>query len=241
MKIIISPSKRQNRNLDLNYPIKDPLYEDKMKELYNYIHTLSREELSKRLKVKGKLLEKTYKRYKAMKPEDRNHSIATYNGLVFKNIDLESYGKKECDFMERHLCILSAFYGVLTPFTGINQYRLDMKSKLEEINLYNFWNKSVESFFKEESLIINLASKEFSKIIKDKTIRNRMVNILFKEKQKDGKLRVVAARAKKARGLMVDYIIKNKIQTVHELKAFNGLAYTFDEALSEGHKLFFVK
>jgi cytoplasmic iron level regulating protein YaaA (DUF328/UPF0246 family) len=106
---------------------------------------------------------------------------------------------------------------------------------LKEINLYKFWKDEINNYFKDEDLIFNLASKEFSKII-DKP----MITIDFKE-YKNGSYKSVSSYAKKGRGMMLNYMIRNNIQSIEEIKKFNLDNYTYNKELSDNSNLVFTR
>ena len=239
MKIIISPSKRQNRKCVINKDLTKPFFEDKSSQLRSLLEELDRSELSEVLDIKGNLLDKTEKKYSV--PKKSKAAICCYNGLVFKQLDVSEYSTKAINYMQNNLCILSAMYGVLTPLTAIEPYRLDMRSKIENVDLYEYWEKEMDQYFLEEDLIINLASNEFSKMLKVENHKGRFITIGFKEYDKNNKLRTVAARAKKARGLMLDYMIKNQITNLENLKRVEVLDYIYDPKKSYEHNLVFIR
>ena len=123
----------------------------------------------------------------------------------------------------------------------IQPYRLEMKTKLKNPrgdNLYQFWGEQItQSINKElkkqkEAVLVNLASNEYFKSVKPKLLEGRLLNISFKE-TKGGNTRVVAIFAKRARGMMADYIIRNRIEKVEDLKKFKLGGYKFDKDLSD--------
>lgn len=241
MKIIVSPSKKQNReynNKSLNE--KEVFFKDESLYLSNFLKKASKKELGNILSIKGKLLDKVDTWYH---DENMRSSIAigVYNGLVFKQLEIEEYNSNDFKYMEEHLRIISALYGVLTPQTSIYKYRLDMKSSLDGINLKKYWKKKLTDYFKDEDYIINLASNEFSKVIDFNELNCELININFKELNDNGKLRTIASRAKKMRGLMVNWIIKNKINDLYMLKEFSDLDYFYDKEKSDNKNLFFIK
>jgi hypothetical protein len=123
----------------------------------------------------------------------------------------------------------------------IQPYRLEMKTKLKNArgdNLYQFWDdritKSINKALKkqQEPVLVNLASNEYFKSVKPRLLEGRLLNINFKE-TKDGKTRVVAIFAKRARGMMADYIIRNRIEDPEDIKKFKLGGYRFDKTLSD--------
>lgn len=239
MKIIISPSKKQNRKCSMDKDFVEPFFESKSTKLREKLEDLEKSELSEVLDIKGNLLEKTQKRYTV--PEESKAAICCYNGLVFKQLDMNAYSDASIDYMQKNLYILSAMYGVLTPLTVIKPYRLDMKAKFKGLDLYDYWQEDMDALFKDEDLIINLASNEFSKMLNYEAYNGRFVDIDFKEVGKNGKLRTVAARAKKARGLMLDVMIKEQIKSLEEIKTIEVLEYFYDSQLSSKDHLVFKR
>lgn len=224
MKIIISPAKVQNGQLIFNYEFKPINFEPETHMLNNCLKDYSKNDISKLMKIKNKLLDSTYE---AIQNDfARNHAINLYNGIVYKEICTNLYDPIQLEYMNNHLRILSALYGVLEPLTGIKPYRLDMTMKPNQINLYEYWKPSITEYFKDE-LIINLASVEYSKML-----NLPMINIHFKERIDDA-YKIVTVRAKKARGLMVDYLITHTISDLEDIKSFSEADYQFNENLSD--------
>lgn len=231
VKIIISPAKVQNGSFKLDRPFEPLLFEKKSHQLRNMLADYSMTDMGHLMKIKDKLLKTTYELYQ--EPQDSFHAINLYNGIVFKEINANLYDDFQLAFMNEHLVVLSAMYGILTPLTGIKPYRLDMTMKPDKMNLYDFWSEDIQNYFKDE-LIINLASVEFSSMI-----QSSMVNIHFKERV-DDVYKIVTVRAKKARGLMVDFIVSNMITNVDDIKLFCEAGYCYYEDLSDENNLVFV-
>lgn len=233
MKIIISPAKVQNGKDTIPMSLEPILFHSKTNHLNDLLMGYSKASLGKLMKIKGKLLDQTY--YNLHQHTEPVHAITLYNGIVFKEINAGSYELPQLEYMNRHLRILSAYYGVLKPTSGIIPYRLDMTMKPQEKNLYLYWDESVNEHFADDELLINLASLEFSKMV-DKP----MLNIHFKEEQSNGSLKIITVRAKKARGLMVDYLISNMIENPNEIKNFCEMDYQFSENLSDNQNFIFI-
>lgn len=235
MKIIISPSKTQDFNRRLFKKIETPFFISEADKIVKEVEKSSKEELSVKMKIKGKLLDKTYIDYQNYYNNSSNHSISSYTGAVFREINVKELDENDIIYAENHLRILSALYGVLRPLDVIRPYRLDMNMKIININLYKFWQKHIDDYFRGEDLIINLASNEFSKLIKVP-----MVTIDFRE-EVYGKYKTVGTYAKKARGMMVNYLIKNKIQSFEKIKEFSMERYKYNKDLSSIQKIIFSR
>jgi len=235
MKIIFSPTK----SMDFSDSAKDPLkvnFTDKTIFLLKHLKTVSLDEISKIMKIKGNTLNHVKNIYENFDSSNTKKAIAAYNGVSFKQLELETYREKEFNFLNNHLTILSALYGVVEPSNPIKEYRLDMNMKLlKDETLYKFWKKEINDYFKDDELIFNLASKEFSKIIE-----KPMITMDFKEKKEES-YKSVSAYSKKGRGLMLNYIVKNKITSIDQIKRFNLDGYSLNDKLSDEFNLIFTR
>ena len=238
MKIIFSPSKKMEyKNIDLNFETKEAIFSEKSEILLERIKKMTIDELGKLMKISGEILENTYFNYGNYDTSKSYPAILFYSGISFSNIHVEKYDHSTLEYLENHLRILSAFYGVLTPFTEIKEYRLDMTMKIQE-NLYSFWKEKLDESFSKDEVIINLASGEFSKLLDRK--KYTFIDFEFRQIYGD-EVKNVSTEAKKARGKMVDYIVTNKISDIEKFKDFDYDGYLFNEELSSKNKLFFVK
>ena len=138
-------------------------------------------------------------------------------------------------YLEKHLTILSAMFGVIEPGMGMWSYRLDFKTRPQGINLYEYWQEDILEYFKNEDIIINLASNEFSSILKP--LKHKLINIHFLEK--DG--RVLSFKAKKARGLMADAIVEGMIKKPEEIKKLKVDDYEYSKDTSDDQNYYYIK
>ncbi len=243
MKILISPAKSINFDAKINYDkYSNPKLLDKSQELVKELKKLSTDDLSKLMGISDNLSKLNYDRFQSFSTpfnqENSKPAIFIFNGDVYEPIETESYSKEEFKFMQDNLRILSGLYGILKPLDLIQPYRLEMSTKLKNKlcdNLYEFWDDSLAQYLnndsKDQEVILNLASNEYFKAIKTKALKNKVVKADFKE-VKSGKLKTIGIMAKKARGEMVNYIIKNQITNIQDIKKFNKDGYKFDPKLS---------
>ncbi len=231
MKIIISPAKTQNGKGKVDADITNIEFKEKSDYLFSILESYSKKELSELMNIKNRLLDTTYFNFEK---NDLYMAITLYNGIVFKEIDINSYNENHIQYLNDHLRILSALYGVVKPFDPIRKYRLDMMMHPNDMDLYEYWKEDINNYFSDET-IINLASKEYSSLLDKK-----MINIFFKE-EIDGKLKIKTVYAKKARGLMVDYMVRNAIYSLEDLKKFNEMGYKFSEKHSSETSLVFIR
>ena len=160
-------------------------------------------------------------------------------------MDITSFTKDDLIEAEKKLRILSGLYGILTPSTLIEPYRLEMGTKLAiggHKNLYQFWEEDILNFIQREEseLIVNLASTEYSKAARLKQFSGKVITPVFKEFKK-GDYKVVMVYAKQARGMMAHWIVKERIQNYQDLKNFNKAGYLFNEELSSEHEWVFTR
>ena len=236
MKIIISPSKTQKITRLTGVPFKALIYKEKTNYLVKLMKKLKTAEIKKMMKTSDKLTDEIHNNYKNFFTADSGHAVASYTGIAYRTLWAGDFSKMETEYMEKHLVILSALYGVLTPLTEVSLYRLDMTmSILKKGSLYEFWQESINEYFEKEELIINLASKEFSKMIK-----KPLINIEFFE-EKNGGLVQISTNSKKARGEMTKLIIKNKTEKLNDMKKITFSGYEFNKKLSADDNLVFVK
>ena len=243
MKIIISPSKTKKIN---NLPIKDdsfliekePVYLEITKEIIEKIKTFSVEEIEKKFKLKNEKAQKLSEFYQNYENEKSGNALASYTGVAYKAIKIETLDKSDVEYLESHLVILSALYGILTPYTNVKEYRLDMTNSIfENKSLYEVWKTSVNEYFEKEDIILNLASKEYSKLINS----DKLIDFEFWEEDSNGKLKQVSTNSKKMRGFTLNYIVKNKISDVKKLRNITLDGYVFDEDMSDERKFVYVK
>lgn len=172
-------------------------------------------------------------------------AVLAFKGDVYQGLEAEKWTESDMTFAEQNLAILSGLYGVLRPNDVIKPYRLEMGTNLNvarKKNLYAYWKKDIQNLFKEEfgheQQVVNLASKEYFKALSSAEIKNPVLNVDFKDKSK-GSYKIISFFAKKARGLMANYIVQNRISEKGELKDFNLANYYFDtKSSTEDHFIF---
>ena len=245
MKIILSPAKKMKKDDDLGF-YDLPVFLDKTKEILKCLKSLSKNELKEIWKCNEKIADENIDRLEKMNLEgDLTPAILAYDGIAYKYMAPSVFEDSQFSYIQEHLRMLSAFYGVLKPMDGVRPYRLEMQAKLrvgDYKDLYAYWGDNLyKSIVDESHVIINLASKEYSKCIeKYLNERDRYITITFCELL-NGKLVTKGTYAKMARGEMVRYMTENNIYDVEKIKSFDRLDYVYRDELSSDDEYVFEK
>ena len=247
MKIIISPAKKMNIDTDTLAFRSMPVFLSETEELLAWMRRLTFAEAKAVWKCNDKIAEQNYRRFQEMDRErNLTPAVIAYEGIQYQYMAPAVFGGAQTDYIQEHLRILSGFYGVLKPFDGVTPYRLEMQAKASEAgDLYKFWGdklyREVAGEEKDGGLILNLASKEYSKCIeKYLTPEDTYVTVVFGELA-DGKVKQKGTLAKMARGEMVRYLAENKVEDPERIKGFDRLGYCFEETLSNEKEYVFLK
>ena len=254
MLITLSPSKGQDfetPGLSKTYSKPRALKDSEL--LINELRKIRPKDIQQLMSVSENIAKLTADRYRAFKtpftPKNAKQAIFAFKGDVYSGIDIEKYKEPDLKYAQDHLRILSGLYGCLRPLDLVQPYRLEMKTKLPNArgdNLYQFWgdritdelNRELEQ--QKQPVLVNLASNEYFRSVKPKKLKGRLLNINFKE-TRDGKTRVVAIFAKRARGMMADYILRNRIENPEDIKQFREGGYRFSRQLSDDSQWTFVR
>lgn len=252
MKIVISPAK--SLNLEKEIPTKLYTESSFLKQSETIQKTMKKKkpkQLMELMDISEKLGELNWQRNQNWQtpftPENARPAVYTFDGDVYLGLDVYSLPLEKLDNLQEKLRILSGLYGLLKPLDLMQAYRLEMGTSVKigtKKNLYEFWKKTVtdalNSELEKDELFVNLASNEYFSAVDVKKLKVPVITPEFKD-YKDGKLKMISFFAKKARGLMVRYIVDTNAKTIEDLKGFNYEGYKFDSNLSEGNKLVFTR
>lgn len=246
MKIILSPAKTMNE-FDIAFKYQHlPIFIHETEMLMNELKKYDKDELSKLMKCNDSIAMLNYNRYQHMNLHERlSPAVFTYVGLAYQHLACHIMTQSELDYIQEHLVILSGFYGMLKPFDGIKPYRLEMETKLcmnDKKDLYDFWGDSIANeLYKENEVVLNLASNEYSKCVKPYLNKNRkMITCVFAQRV-NGKLKTKPTEAKMCRGYMVRYMAERNISDLEEIKQFDYKGYLYSPNDSSENEWVFVK
>lgn len=246
MRIILSPAKKMNINTDDLAPCGLPAFMEQTEEIVHFLQGLSYGEAKKLWACNDGIAEQNYDRLQQM---DLYHqptpAILSYEGIAYQYMAPSVFENGQFAYVQEHLRILSAFYGVVRPMDGVTPYRLEMQAKAKIAgtkDLYDYWgDRLYRAILDDSRIIINLASKEYSRCI-EKYLQPKDVYITCVFGEFSGeKIVQKGVYAKMARGEMVRFMAENRIGSPEEMKGFDRLGYAFRADLSDERTYIFIK
>lgn len=252
MLTVISPAK--SLDYDASIKLKDfsiPHFSEQTWALSQKLKKFSQTDVKKLMKLSDKLAQLNYERFqkfsKNYDEKNAKQALLVFNGDVYASIDKDNYGDEDFAFAQDNVRILSGLYGLLRPLDLMQAYRLEMGTDFKKYdvgfkNLYQFWGDKISKHINEleEQYLVNLASNEYFEAIDLKGLKAKVLHVVFKEKKGD-QYKIIGIHAKKARGMMVDFIIKNKIVDPMDLKGFDCAGYQLHKELCDEDNLVFVR
>lgn len=254
MLIVISPAK----TLDYESPLATQSYTqpeliEHSAELIEECRKLTPADVSALMKVSDKIAGLNVARFEewseTFTTDNSRQALLAFKGDVYTGLDAQSLSEDDFEYAQKHLRMLSGLYGLLKPLDLMQPYRLEMGTKLANprgTNLYQFWGNIVTDKLNEainaqgDNVLINLASNEYFKAVKPKSLDAQVITPVFKD-CKNGQYKVISFYAKKARGMMARFIIDNKVDSIEGITAFDREGYYFSEEDSNAKELVFKR
>ncbi len=254
MLLLISPAKK----LDMQTPAPiaehtQPAFIDRAAELAAILRVKSANELAVLMKISSNLADLNARRFHDWKaPFDllnAKQALFVFRGDVYASLDADSLSLEDIGYTQRHLRILSGFYGLLRPLDLIQAYRLEMGIRLPGAHgrdLYAFWGDVLtraladELAGHKEQVLVNLASGEYSRAVAMATLPGRVIHMHFKE-YKDGAYRIIGVHAKRARGMMCRYAIEERAEAPEVLQGFDCAGYSYRANMSTASEWVFAR
>ncbi|MCB9290825.1 MAG: peroxide stress protein YaaA [Lewinellaceae bacterium] len=253
MIFLLSPSKTLDYSETECEGFSQPRMLEKSKFLVDILKEKSDEELKKLMKISDELAVINAERYQDFElpfsPDNAKQALLAFKGDVYLGLKAETFCPSDLRFAQSHLRILSGLYGILRPLDLMQPYRLEMGTRLragKSKGLYDFWGEEITHLINQDleaaggKYVINLASREYFSAVKPALLKGRLVHIHFRE-ERDGAYKVIAIYAKKARGAMANFAVKNRIGAPEGLKEFDWEGYSFNEALSSEYEFTFTR
>jgi len=254
MLLLISPAK----TLDYETPAQTnsfslPEFLDESAELIDQLKTLSPADVSSLMSVSEKLGVLNSNRFIDWKlpftPDNSKQALLAFKGDVYEGMAVNTFTEEDLSWANEHLRILSGLYGLLKPLDLMQPYRLEMGTRFNNHggkNLYEFWGTKITDKINQElseqktPVLINLASNEYFKSVKPKLLNAAVITPVFKDWKND-KYKIISFYAKKARGMMSAYIIKNRLESPSDIKQFDTAGYTFSAEQSTDKEWVFLR
>ena len=257
MIIVVSPAKA----LDFESPLvtaehSQPDMLNKSKELIEVLSTKTPEDLRSLMSISDSLAELNFGRYQdwnlPFTASNARPAVLSFSGDTYVGLDaVGKFSQSDFSHAQKTLRILSGLYGVLRPLDLIQPYRLEMGTKLETkegSNLYQFWGQEISRRINDdmeespgEKILINLASNEYFKSVHEDQIEGTVVTPCFLDRKEEGDYKIVSFYAKKARGAMASWIIRNRVTSSKQFKGFDEDGYRYDVTRSELNQPVFVR
>lgn len=245
MQIILSPAKNMRRAERTDLTLRRPLFRQQTEQLAAVLRGYSHYELETLMKISPKLALGAYLNFQDF---DWEHSglpaLLAYDGLVFKQMQPETFTAAQYQYADSHVWVLSAFYGMLRPCDGIMPYRLELicPLRIDGKNLYQFWGDCVyRQVFAAGEPVVNLASAEYSRLVTPYLCgQDEFITVDFRT-VRQGKLRTVTTSAKMARGQMAAWIVREGVDDPQALRQFTWDGYAYVPYLSDERTYVFVQ
>lgn len=251
MKTILSPAKSLDFEQDLQIgEAVAPFFRDESAKVAKKLASLSAPKLMKLQKISAPLAQLNRQRnldWSDEKWSEGKQAALAFKGDVYLGMEAWNWSETDMQFAAEQLWILSGLYGLLQPNTLVQPYRLEMGTPLpvaRKKNLYDFWKAPLHAHLAEalpsDEIVVNLASKEYAQALKQLNLPNKFIEVEFLDWSK-GTYKILSFFAKKARGMMANFIVQHRISDWRELKDFNLAGYYFDTSRSDDDKLVFLR
>lgn len=254
MLMVISPAK----NLDFETPVAtaeatQPAFLAESQQLIDELRRLAPQDVASLMHISDKLGVLNYDRFQQwhtpFTPANARQAVLAFNGDVYTGLAAPAFSPADFAFAQQHLRILSGLYGLLRPLDLMQPYRLEMGTRFANQrgkDLYSFWGSTITDALNQQlralnaSVLLNLASGEYFKAVKPKALNARIITPVFKDWKGDN-YKIISFFAKKARGMMASYIIRERITAVDAIRDFSGGGYAFNPALSAADEWVFTR
>lgn len=254
MLIVISPAKTLDMQpSERRLPVTQPAFLPDSQQLIDILRQHTAVQLRELMDISDDLATLNVERNRAWRTpftiKNAKPALLAFRGDVYEGLDVDSMSDADIEFAQRHLRILSGLYGVLRPLDLMQAYRLEMGTRLVNprgANLYQFWGERVTQQVNaalvqaQAAVLLNLASNEYFKVLKPKQVSARIITPQFLD-LKNGQYKMISFYAKRARGLLSSWVIRQRVNDPERIKAFAGEGYRFDAARSQGDDWVFVR
>ena len=257
MLIVVSPAK----SLDYESPLPtrkftEPMFLDRSEELIAIMRTRTTRQIETLMSISPTLAQLNHDRYHDWQlpftPKTARPALLAFNGDVYDGMKARStFSTADFTHAQKTFRILSGLYGVLRPLDLMMPYRLEMGTRLKNdrgSDLYAYWGDVITDALRTDLLaspgqkvLINLASTEYFSSVRPAKLGAPVVSPVFLDESRDGSYKIVSFFAKKARGVMSAWLIRERISKVKAIQDFVGSGYRFDSARSSESRPAFIR
>ncbi|MGJ8654191.1 MAG: peroxide stress protein YaaA [Opitutaceae bacterium] len=254
MLTLLSPAK----SLDYQSPLligrsTQPRMKADTAALIDQVKDLSAQEIGGLMSISKKLASLNHERFQSFAPsftkKNSRQAILAFVGDVYQGMTLADWSADDFAVAQDKVRILSGLYGVLRPLDMIQPYRLEMGTGFKNDrgkNLYQFWGDRITELLNADlkksksDVVVNLASNEYFSAVNTSKLNGTLISPVFKD-EKNGKYKIISFYAKKARGMMADFVVKNDLKQASELLKFTTGGYAYDPDSSTEEKPVFLR
>lgn len=255
MLMLLSPAKKLDYDTTpATQQYSQPELLENAEYLVSKLRKKSARQIGKMMDLSTNLSDLNFERYQTFStpftPDNAKQAILAFKGDVYTGLEADNFNEADFEFAQQHLRILSGLFGLLKPLDLMQPYRLEMGTSFavtpKKKNLYQYWDNQITDALNEalaaqgDDIILNLASGEYFKAVKQKNVKGRIVNVSFKDWKGD-KYKPIFLWVKQARGMMAQYVIKNQITAVEDLQGFDMKGYYFSAKDSTENDLVFLR
>jgi len=254
--IVVSPAK----SLDYESPVatkklSEPRLLDEAARLADVMAAKSPSDLQDLMHISPALAELNFDRFQdwqvPFSTDTARQAVLAFNGDVYTGLEAHTFSERDFTHAQKVLRILSGLYGVLRPLDLMMPYRLEMGSKVKNErgnDLYDFWRDDVTKTLAADieaspgpDVLINLASNEYFGAVDSQGLGARIISPVFLDSKDGGPHKIVSFFAKKARGSMSQFLIKDRVTTIKGIAGFDGMGYAYDAAQSTPDRPVFLR
>ncbi len=255
--IVVSPAK----SLDYESPLATTVFTrpqmlDRSAELIDVMRTKSVEQVGALMSISPSLSQLNVDRYRDFElpftKRNARQAVLAFNGDVYDGMAARTtFTGDDFAYAQKAFRILSGLYGLLRPLDLIMPYRLEMGTKLATSkgrDLYDFWGDEITDALcvalkksPGERVLVNLASQEYFGSVRPAKLGAPVVSPAFLDRKDGGEPRIISFFAKKARGIMSSWLLRERIASVDHIGAFAEAGYSFDPGRSTPERPVFVR
>jgi uncharacterized protein len=255
--IVVSPAKA----LDFESPLATkkwtvPTMMDEARQLVSIMKRQSPDDLAELMSISPALAELNFERFQDWEPptspDIARPAVLAFNGDTYMGLNAPgSFDERDFTHAQKVLRILSGLHGVLRPLDLIQPYRLEMGSKVKHgrgDDLYSFWGDKVTDQLNRDlarspgsQVLVNLASSEYFSAVRPDRVDGAVITPRFLDAKGHDDYRMVGFFAKRARGAMAGWIVRERIKSATALAEFDAEGYEYSDDRSTADSPVFVR